>query len=84
MNVIKSTNLLVAACCLFTFLAFFYAFLTLAGVGVFILPLAIVPWVGLILYMRARQRRTMVWIAAAPVLLYGLLLTAGYIIAPIL
>ena len=67
---------------LLTFIGFFYGFLTLAGGGIFIVAISMLPWIGLVIY--TRKTRTAAWIGAAPILIYGLLLVATLILSPLL
>ena len=67
---------------LLTFIGFFYGFLTLAGGGIFIVAISMLPWIGLVIY--TRKTRAVVWIGAAPILIYGLLLVATLILSPLL
>ena len=67
---------------LVTFLGFFYGFLTLAGGGIFIVAISVFAWIGLVVY--ARKTRAVVWIGAAPILIYALLLVASLILTPFL
>ncbi len=67
---------------LVTFLGFFYGFLTLAGGGIFVVAISVLPCAGLVVY--ARKTRAVVWIGAAPILIYALLLAASLILSPFL
>ena len=82
MDVAKPESWVLGALSLVTFLGFFYGFLTLAGGGIFIVAISVLAWIGLI--FNARNSRALVWIGAAPILLYGLLLVAGLILSPFL
>ncbi len=61
---------------------FFSGFRTLAGGGIFIVAITVFAWVGLVVY--ARRTRAAVWIGAAPILIYALLLAASIILGPFL
>ena len=82
MDVAKSKGWAAAALSLVTLLGFFYGFLTLAGGGIFIVAISVLPWIGLVIY--ARKTRAAVWIGAAPILIYALLMVASLILSPFL
>ena len=78
----KPNSWALGALSLVTFLGFFYGFLTLAGGGIFIVAISALPWIGLVIY--ARNSRAVVWIGAAPILIYALLMVASLILSPFL
>ena len=78
----KLNSWLLGGLSLVTFLGFFYGFLTLAGGGIFIVAISVFAWIGLVVY--ARNSRAFVWIGAAPILIYALLLVASLILTPFL
>ena len=78
----KPSTWLTVPLSLVTFLGFFYGFLTLAGGGIFIVAISVLPWIGFVIY--ARKTRAVVWIGAAPILIYALLLVASLILSPFL
>ncbi|MCH8949433.1 MAG: hypothetical protein IIB87_03530 [Chloroflexi bacterium] len=82
MDIAKPKSWVLGLLSLVTFLGFFYGFLTLAGGGIFIVAISVLPWIGLVIY--TRKTRAVVWIGAAPILIYGLLLVAGLILSPFL
>ena len=82
MDIAKPRSWVLGTLSLVTFLGFFYGFLTLAGGGIFIVAISLLAWIGLVVY--ARKSRAVVWIGAAPILIYGLLLVAGLILSPFL
>ena len=67
---------------LLTFIGFFYGFLTLAGGGIFIVAISMLPWIGLVIY--TRKTRTAAWLVAAPIFIYALLMAASFILSPFL
>ena len=71
----KPNGWLLVTLSLVTFLGFFYGFLTLAGGGIFVVALSALVWIALMFY--ARKSQAVVWIGAAPILIYALLLVAG-------
>ena len=77
MDLAKANTWLLAALYVVTFLGIFYGVLTLAGGGIFVLALMAPAWLGLVFH--ARRSRAVVWVAAAPILLYGLLLIASLV-----
>ncbi len=82
MDIAKPRSWVLGPLSLVTFLGFFYGFLTLAGGGIFIVAISLLPWIGLVIY--ARNSRAVVWIGAAPILIYGLLLVASLVLSPFL
>ena len=82
MDVAKSKGWVLGAVSLVTLLGFSYGFLTLPGGGIFIVAISVLPWIGLVIY--TRKTRAVVWIGAAPILIYGLLLVATLILSPFL
>ena len=78
----KPNGWALGALSLVSFLGFFYGFLTLAGGGIFIVAISVFAWIGLVFY--ARNYRAVVWIGAAPIIIYGLLLVASLILSPFL
>ena len=82
MDIAKPKNWVLGTLSLVTFLGFFYGFLTLAGGGIFIVAISVFAWISLVIY--ARNSRAVIWIGAAPILIYGLLLVAGLILSPFL
>ena len=77
MDLAKASTWLLAALYAVTFLGIFYGVLTLAGGGIFILALIAPAWLGLVFH--ARRSRAVFWVAAAPILIYGLLLIASIV-----
>ena len=82
MDITKPRSWLLGVLSLVTFSGFFYGFLTLAGGGIFIVAISVFAWISLVIY--ARNSRAVVWIGAAPIIIYGLLLVAGLILSPFL
>ena len=80
MDIAKPTSWVLGALSLAALLGFFYGFLTLAGGGLFIVAISVIPWIGLLIY--TRRTRAAVWIGAAPILIYGLLMVASLILSP--
>ncbi len=72
---VKPGNWLLVALFAGMLLAFGFGFLTLAGGGVLIVALAIPAWLFFI--YRARRSRSMMWIAATPILILGGFFIAG-------
>ena len=82
MDIAKPRSWLLGPLSLVMFLGFFYGFLTLAGGGIFIVAISAFAWIGLVFY--ARNSRAVVWIGAAPIIIFGLLLVASLILSPFL
>ena len=82
MDIAKPQSWVLGTLYLVTFVGLFYGFLTLAGGGIFIVAIAVFAWIGLVFY--ARNSRAVVWIGAAPIIIYGLLLVASLILSPFL
>ena len=82
MDIAKPRSWVLGLLSLVALLGFSYGFLTLAGGGIFIVAISVLPWIGLVIY--TRKTRVVVWIGAAPFLIYALLLVATLILSPIL